>query len=260
MSTLCGGLKFPFVYLPVPQSVSSLLPRPGHTRDFGAVPVHRRLLFKLPTLGFMLSVYPAMGAQRDGGYHLGSSIGPSKIRETPAYREAIKALRAAPVLPSIIVFDLDYTLWPFWCEMYTAADEPILYPQTRAILQACRDSKVPLGVASRTPTPHVARAFLKKLGLEGMFETIQLIPASSGFDQTSAQKDTSHFPNILEETGVPFFEMLFFDDEHRNIHRVAKLGVTSVLVGTASGLTVASLSKGLAKYAMGGGTVMDYSD
>ncbi len=41
---------------------------------------------------------------------------------------------------------------------------------------------------------------------------------------------------------------------------MAKLGVTSVLVGTASGLTVTALNQGLAKYAMGGGTVLEYSD
>lgn len=40
---------------------------------------------------------------------------------------------------------------------------------------------------------------------------------------------------------------------------MGKLGVTSVLVPTASGLTVAALKQGLAKYSMGGGTVLDYS-
>lgn len=53
-----------------------------------------------------------------------------------------------------------------------------------------------------------------------MFDTIQLIPASSGFDHTSAQKDVAHFPNIQDETGFPYFEMLFFDDEHNNVLRV----------------------------------------
>jgi hypothetical protein len=53
-----------------------------------------------------------------------------------------------------------------------------------------------------------------------MFDTIKLIPASSGYDQTSAQKDLAHFPAILADTGIPYFEMIFFDDEHKNVQRV----------------------------------------
>ena len=47
---------------------------------------------------------------------------------------------------------------------------------------------------------------------KGYFESVQLIPYT--------QKDTTHFPNIQRDTGVPYTEMLFFDDESGNITRV----------------------------------------
>lgn len=108
---------------------------------------------------------------------------------------------------------------------------------------------MPMALASRTPTPDVARAFLKKLDLaQGWFISQQLIPASSGFDHNSAQKDLRHFPAIQKETGIPYNRMLFYDDEDRNIHWVSKLGVTSILVSTSEGVSVNTLRKGLQAY------------
>lgn len=106
-----------------------------------------------------------------------------------------------------------------------------------------------MALASRTPTPDVARAFLKKLDLaSGVFISQQLIPASNGFDHNSAQKDLRHFPAIQKETGIPYNKMLFYDDEDRNVHRVSKLGVTSVLVSTREGVSVNTLREGLQAY------------
>jgi len=51
-------------------------------------------------------------------------------------------------------------------------------------------------------------------------DDIQLIPASSGFDHRSAQKDRSHFPRIQQATGVEYYKMLFFDDEIQNVRKV----------------------------------------
>jgi len=59
-------------------------------------------------------------------------------------------------------------------------------------------------------------------GIADLFASTALIPASSGFDHTGAQKDTKHFPRIRGETGVPYTEMLFFDDEHKNVARVRR--------------------------------------
>lgn len=150
--------------------------------------------------------------------------------------------------PELVVFDLDYTLWPFWCEMYTVADDPRLYPESMAVLDALREAEVLMAVASRTPTPKVGAAFMRKLGLEKYFVSTQLIPASSGFDHATAQKDKCHFPAIKRETGIDYQDMLFFDDESKNVQKVARLGCTSILVPTSSGMTMALLRAGLQQH------------
>lgn len=81
--------------------------------------------------------------------------------------QVVAALDRASALPSLVVFDLDYTLWPYWqvpspacevvqilwadalhadlcillpsrCEMKQATDTPHLYPEARQVLDALR--------------------------------------------------------------------------------------------------------------------------
>jgi hypothetical protein len=49
--------------------------------------------------------------------------------------------------------------------------------------------------------------------MTNMFDSIQLIPASSGHD----------LPNIRRETGVKYRDMLFFDDESPNVRKASPL-------------------------------------
>lgn len=151
--------------------------------------------------------------------------------------------------PKCIVFDLDYTLWPFWCEMFSRGDTPWLYPDVPAILQGLGAAGIDLAVASRTPTPDVADAFIDKLQMRSHFCSIQLIPAADGFDHHSAQKDRAHLPRIQRETGHAYSDMLFFDDEHGNIRKVSRLGVVSILVDTSTGVSLAALERGLQAFA-----------
>ncbi|KAI7839930.1 hypothetical protein COHA_006324 [Chlorella ohadii] len=188
-------------------------------------------------------------------------------------------------LPKAVVFDADYTIWPLWCECFSPSYTPPLYPDVVTIMDGLRQAGVKLALASRTPTPHVASAFLDKLGLRQRFHSIQLIPAADGLDQhrqvahrvrcivvisgdldrpavavhlvttcicsnppvpaCSAQKDKAHFPAIQRELGIDYQDMLFYDDEHGNIRRVSTLGVCSILVDTSTGVDLAALKQGL---------------
>jgi magnesium-dependent phosphatase 1 len=53
--------------------------------------------------------------------------------------------------------------------MMSARDTPWLYPQALAILKALEHRGIQLALASRTPTPDVAAAFLEKLSLRERF-------------------------------------------------------------------------------------------
>ncbi|KAL2887078.1 Magnesium-dependent phosphatase 1 [Ceratocystis lukuohia] len=81
-------------------------------------------------------------------------------------------------LPTMIVFDLDYTLWPFWVDTHvTPPLKPIdaftvvdrvgesfaLYREVPSILHALSRAGIQLAVASRTSAPELAREMLKLL-------------------------------------------------------------------------------------------------
>uniref|UniRef100_A0A803KXA5 Magnesium-dependent phosphatase 1 n=1 Tax=Chenopodium quinoa TaxID=63459 RepID=A0A803KXA5_CHEQI len=150
--------------------------------------------------------------------------------------EAAQIINGCPILPLLIVFDLDYTLWPFFCECYDEDDMPWLYPQARGILCALKDRGIEMAIASRSPASDVAKAFLAKLGIESMF-VAQL--------ECWTHK-TEHFQRIHDRTGTQFDLMLFFDDENRNIEAITKMGVTCILVNR--GLNLEALRQGLTNF------------
>ena len=61
----------------------------------------------------------------------------------------------------------------------------------------------------------------------GYFESVHIIPYT--------QKDTTHFPKIRADTGVPFQKMLFFDDEGGNISRVRSLASCAPVCKVSAG-------------------------
>lgn len=152
--------------------------------------------------------------------------------------------------PRTLVVDLDYTLWPAYCEFGVKYNPSALFRDARGVLVAASRAGLTLAVASRTPTPATAAAWLEGLSLTDLFVSTALIPQP-------AEKDGAHFPRIqneLQQAGHTgdYHHMLFFDDEHRNLC-VERLGATVVIVD--DGLSVAAWRKGLAKHAAarGGG-------
>lgn len=158
--------------------------------------------------------------------------------------DALKILGVFQVLPKLVVFDLDYTLWPFYCECRSKREMPSLYPHAKGILYALKDKGIDVAIASRSPTPDIAKTFIDKLGFQSMFLAQEIF--------SSWTHKTEHFQKIHKRTGVPFTSMLFFDDEDRNIESVSKMGVTSILVG--NGVNLGALRQGLTEFGQNSGS------
>ncbi|GJN38315.1 hypothetical protein PR202_gb27345 [Eleusine coracana subsp. coracana] len=155
--------------------------------------------------------------------------------------EVLELLAAFPVLPRLVVFDLDYTLWPFqWAGFKSGKCHPHVHKR--------KDKGVEMAIASRASRRGVAKTFLEILGIHSMFGEQEI------FYTWSPKGD--HFQNIHRKTGVPYQSMLFFDDEVRNIIAVSslypmshasKLGVSCVCV--EKGVTFEKLRMGLGNFA-----------
>ncbi|XP_076622345.1 magnesium-dependent phosphatase 1 isoform X2 [Colletes latitarsis] len=138
--------------------------------------------------------------------------------------------------PKIIVFDLDYTLWPFWVDTHVTppfkkkGNEVVdsyghvirYYKEVPDVLKWLSDENYELGVASRTSEIDGAKQLLKLFNWDKYFKYKEIYPGSK----------VTHLSKIQKASGVDYKDILFFDDEQRNIVDVSKLGVTSILVKT----------------------------
>lgn len=81
-------------------------------------------------------------------------------------------------------------------------------------------SKISLFIFCRTEAPPVARDMLTFLDWNRYLTYQEIYPG----------RKTTHFQNIKNESGVDYKDMLFFDDEYRNIRDLSAVGVTCVFV------------------------------
>ncbi|KAG4113979.1 hypothetical protein ERO13_D12G017100v2 [Gossypium hirsutum] len=163
-------------------------------------------------------------------------MGEERVKE-----EALQLIGMFQLLPRLVVFDLDYTLWPFYCQRLSKRETPSLYPHAKGILYALQDKRINLAIASRSPTADTANTFLDKLSIKSMFVTKEIF--------FSCKNKTDHFRRIQSRTGIPFNSMLFFDDEDSNIEAVrmaSKMGVTSIYVD--NGVNLRALRRGLTQF------------
>ncbi|PFX18609.1 magnesium-dependent phosphatase 1-like isoform X1 [Stylophora pistillata] len=155
-------------------------------------------------------------------------------------------------LPELVVFDLDYTLWPFWADTHVSppftrksngsvqdrsGNKVNLYDDTSEILKHLSSKGMRLAAASRTEDPPTAQELLRILDIDQYFSYKEIYPGSK----------VTHFKRFTEASGIAYSNMLFFDDEERNIHQISRLGVTCVLV--KRGMTYTVLQSGLAQFA-----------
>jgi len=154
----------------------------------------------------------------------------------------------------LAVFDLDFTLWdaggvwcdclrpPFRCEnglvVDANGDRVRVYEGIEGAFAYFEESGIPMAVASRTTQPDWANELLDLLGYRGRFDWSEIFPSSK----------TRHFSRLKESTGFAFEEMLFFDDEWRNIEEVGAMGVQAVHV--PNGFHGGLLDQGLASFGL----------
>ena len=134
--------------------------------------------------------------------------------------------------PKLLVFDLDYTIWPFWCDTHVSPPFQIdkksnqildkrkykvkLYPESKDLIIFLKANGFLIAAASRTETPEVAEKLLNLFEINQYFDFKQIYPGCK----------IKHFQNIQKDSGVKFEDMVFFDDEQRNIEDITSLGVT----------------------------------
>lgn len=170
---------------------------------------------------------------------------------------SLEALNTGP-LPGLVVFDLDYTLWPLWVDthvdsplrrrgdninkVYDRNGQPLsFFPHVPSILFWLKRRGIPIAAASRTSAPSVARQALNGLYLIDDSDLVEeqgkgekrLVKAIDLFDYQEIYPGSkiTHFRKLHEDSGVEYEDMIFFDDEYRNAEVGNKLGVHFVEVG-----------------------------
>lgn len=136
----------------------------------------------------------------------------------------------------LVVFDLDFTLWDAggtWCDHTNPpykrinnhvedswGSRIVLYPDVMEVLEELKQQGFTMALASRTGAPQWAQKLLHLFEINTYFDYKEIYPGSK----------IEHFNQLHHLTKIPFENMVFFDDEMRNISEVGSLGVHAVYV------------------------------
>lgn len=95
-----------------------------------------------------------------------------------------------------------------------------LYPDVIRILEELKKHNKFIVTASRTFEPMWAQELLQLLDIDKYFDLKEIYPSSK----------IHHFSKIQNHFKLPFEQMVFFDDEYRNIEEVGQFGVNTIFV------------------------------
>ncbi len=168
----------------------------------------------------------------------------SSLHQSPSSSSSstLSILEETRVLPSLIVFDLDNTLWT--PELYqlrklqrmkidpVAGQDVKLFPAARSIIESVRSSPevwsdTKFAIASRTKSVQWAHSLLKQFGLYEFFDYVEIFPGDK----------KTHFSNLKELSGLRYTDMLFFDDSRDGKTFVAGDSISIYLITFSVSLT-----------------------
>ena len=157
--------------------------------------------------------------------------------------------------PKLIIFDLDHTLWPFGVDRFdykppyrkTANGQIVdknqqvmnCYTDVPTVLRKLSSDGYDMAVASRTEYPEGANHLINLFDWDKYFKYREIYPGSK----------ITHFGNFQTKSKYNYNEMIFFDDEERNIIDISPLGVTAILVDRNHGITLKVVNDGLLQFA-----------
>ncbi|KAA8495313.1 Magnesium-dependent phosphatase 1 [Porphyridium purpureum] len=167
-------------------------------------------------------------------------------------------------VPRLLVFDLDGTLWrPEMYELWgggapfkpnkdgnvvdRSGTEVRLLGNSRSLLLELRTDErwkdTQVAVASRTDEPTWAEECMQKIMIAdgmNMKSTIDIEEIYKG-------NKVHHFRALHEKTGIPYDQMIFYDNETANCHDVGTLGVLCIF--TPRGMTDGIWQQSLEQFA-----------
>lgn len=186
------------------------------------------------------------------------------------FRKLIKLWQNIRHKPKCIIFDLDYTLWPFILDSnvlppftFDSKTNKIidhnkkhiqLYQDVYNIIiqlkQITKKDEIYLTIASRSSMKNYAVQLLEMFNILKYFDSIQIYSGTK----------LKHVKNIRQElienkqqknvaaNLIDFNQMIFYDDNKSNLQCVAKLGIVGHQVKRHYGLNYQELFDGILKY------------
>ncbi|KAA0201688.1 hypothetical protein HAZT_HAZT004446 [Hyalella azteca] len=113
------------------------------------------------------------------------------------------------------------------------------FPESEEALELLSSTVGTMAAASSGVHAKAAEQLLQLLGWRKHFLCVEVGPGSK----------KTHFDIIHRKSLVAYEDMLFFDDEPRNVSEISALGATAVLVDKTDGLTIALVHEGLQRHA-----------
>jgi magnesium-dependent phosphatase-1 len=169
--------------------------------------------------------------------------------------------------PAMLVFDVDYTLWPFDCDKEVIAPfSPSPYGGTYdrygryanvfhnvpSIFEAAVNAGIAVAIASRNPSAGPVESLLRatlmaprtRPELTCLWDAIPDRALFHAYSSGGFYGKIKHFRAIQEASCLSFTDMVFFDDMEENILSARVLGITGVKVDRA-GLNWAAVIRGI---------------